>query len=45
MEPKRFIIYLKRGIACALSNSGHKQYPSKSPNQNNSNHGVYGIPS
>jgi hypothetical protein len=27
MEPKRFLIYPKRGIAHALNNFGHKQYP------------------
>jgi hypothetical protein len=45
MEPKRFIMYHKKGIACPLSNFGHKQYPSKILDQNNSNHGVDIIPS
>ncbi len=36
MEPKGFIIYPNRGIACALRNYGHKQYPSNSLDQNNS---------
>jgi hypothetical protein len=30
MEPKKFIIYFKRGIVHALNNFGHKQYPSNS---------------
>jgi hypothetical protein len=30
MEPKGFIIYPNRGIARALNNFGHKQYPSNS---------------
>jgi hypothetical protein len=30
MEPKRFFIYPKRGIAHPLNNYGHKQYPSSS---------------
>jgi hypothetical protein len=29
MEPNGFIIYFNRGITCALSTSGHKQYPPK----------------
>jgi hypothetical protein len=37
MEPKGFLIYPNRGITCALSNFGHKQYPSKNLDQNNSN--------
>jgi len=45
MEPKGFIIYPNRGIACALNNFRPKKYPSKSLDQNNSNHGVYKIPS
>ncbi len=44
MEPKEFS-YLNKGIACALSNSKHKQYPSNSLDQINSIHGVYRIPS
>jgi hypothetical protein len=43
MEPKGFLIYLERGITCALGNFGHKQYPSNSVDQNNSIHGVYRI--
>ncbi len=27
MEPKQFLIYPKTGIAHALNNFGHKQYP------------------
>ncbi len=38
MEPKGFLIQPKRGIAHALSNYGHKQYPSNSLDQNNSIH-------
>jgi hypothetical protein len=38
---KGFLIYPKRGIACALNNFGHKQYPSNNLDQNNSIHGVY----
>jgi hypothetical protein len=45
MEPKGFLIYPNRGIACALSNFGHKQYPSNTLDQNNSIHDVYRIPS
>ncbi len=45
MEPKGFMIYHKRGIAHALSNFGHKQYLSKSLDQNNLVYGVYKIPS
>jgi hypothetical protein len=45
MEAKGFIIYLKRGIACASSNYKHKQYPFNNLNKNNSIHGVYTIPS
>jgi hypothetical protein len=45
MEPKGFLIYPNKGIACALNNFGHKQYPSNSLDQNNSIHGVYRIPS
>jgi hypothetical protein len=45
MEPKGFIIYPNRGIVFALSNFGHKQYPSNILNQNNPIHGVYIIPS
>jgi hypothetical protein len=44
MEPKGILIYLNRGIAFALNNFGHKQYPSNSLDQNNSIHGVYKIP-
>jgi len=32
MEPKQFLIYLKKGIAHVLSNYGHKQYPFNSLN-------------
>jgi hypothetical protein len=45
MESKGFLIYLNRGIACALSNYRHKQYPSNNLDQNNSIHGVSIIPS
>jgi hypothetical protein len=45
MEPKGFPIYLRKGIAQALSNFGHKQYPSNSLDKNNLIHGVYKIPS
>ncbi len=45
MEPKGFLIYFNRGIACALSNFGHKQYPANSLDKNNSINGVYKIPS
>jgi len=30
MKPKRFLIYLMRGIAHPLSNFKHKQFPSNS---------------
>jgi hypothetical protein len=30
IEPIRFFIYLKKGIAHPLNNYGHKQYPSSS---------------
>jgi hypothetical protein len=43
MEPNVFFGYLERGIACSLSLFGHEQYPFNSPNQNNSNHGVYNV--
>jgi len=42
---KGILIYPNKGIACALNNFGHKQYPSNSLDQNNSIHGVYKIPS
>jgi hypothetical protein len=45
MEPKGFLIYLNRGIACALNNYKHKQYLFNNLNKNNSIHGVYKIPS
>jgi hypothetical protein len=45
MEPKGFLIYPNRGIACTLNNYGHKKYPSNSLYQKNSIHGVYKIPS
>jgi hypothetical protein len=45
MEPKQFLIFLKRGITHALCNFGHKQYPSHSLDQNNSIHSVYKLPS
>jgi hypothetical protein len=45
MEPRGFIIYPNRVIACALNNYGNKQYLSNNLDQNNSNHGVYKIPS
>jgi hypothetical protein len=38
---KGILIYLYRGIACALNSSGHKQYPSNNLDQNNSIYGVY----
>jgi hypothetical protein len=41
IKPRGFIIYPDRGIACALNNFGHKQYPSNSLDQNNSINGVY----
>jgi hypothetical protein len=41
MEPKGFIIYPDRDIACALNSFEHKQYPSNSLDQNNSINGVY----
>jgi hypothetical protein len=41
MEPKGFIIYRDKDIACALNYFGHKQYPSNSLKQNNSINGVY----
>ncbi len=44
MEPKGFLIYLNRGIACALKKFKHKQYPSNILDQSNSIHGVYRIP-
>jgi hypothetical protein len=37
---QRIIIYYRKGIACALNNSGHKQYPSNSLDQNNLINGV-----
>jgi hypothetical protein len=43
IEPKGILIYLNKGITFALSNFGHKQYPSNSLDQNNSIHGVYKI--
>ncbi len=46
MEPKKFLIYLNKGIARALSsNFGHEQYPFDSLYQKKSTHGVYKIPS
>jgi len=45
MEPKQFLIYPEKGIARALCNYGHNQYPSNSLEQNNSIHNVYKIPS
>jgi hypothetical protein len=44
MEPKGFMGYLERGIACGLNNFGHEHYPFNSLNQNNSTHGVYKFP-
>jgi len=41
MEPKGFMGYLERGIACELNSFGQEHYPSNSLNQNNSAHGVY----
>jgi hypothetical protein len=35
MEVKVFLIYCNKGIACALSNYGHKQYPSNKMDENN----------
>jgi len=45
MEPKGFLMYPNRGIACALQKFRHKQYPSNILDQSNSIHGVYKIPS
>jgi hypothetical protein len=45
MDPKGFLIYYNKGIACALSNYGHKQYPSNNLDPNNSINGVYILPS
>jgi hypothetical protein len=45
MEPKGFLIYSSRGIACAFNNFGHKQYPSNNMDQNNLVNGVYMLPS
>jgi hypothetical protein len=47
MEPKGFLIYPNKGIACALlsSNFGHEKYPSNNLLQNNYAHGVCKIPS
>ncbi len=46
MEPKGFLIYAYRGIACALSsNFGHEHYPSDNLLQNTYTHGVNKIPS
>jgi hypothetical protein len=36
MEPNVFLGYLKRGIACLVSPSGHEQYSSNILDQNNS---------
>jgi hypothetical protein len=44
VESNGFLIYPNRGIAHALSNYRHKQYPSNNLNQDNSIHGVYKIP-
>jgi hypothetical protein len=44
MEPKGFLIYPNKGIACALSNNyGHEQYPFDNLLQNNYAYGVYKI--
>ncbi len=43
MEPKAFMGYLERGIACSLSLFGHEQYLSNSLDQNNSAHGMYSV--
>jgi hypothetical protein len=45
MEPKGFLIYSNKGVACALNNFGHKQYPSNNLDQNNSINDVYRKPS
>jgi hypothetical protein len=39
-----FMGYLKRCSACELSISGHEQYPSNNPNQNNYAHGICILP-
>jgi len=44
MEPKDFLYTYEKGIAHALSNYRHEQYPFDSLDQNNSTHGVYKIP-
>jgi hypothetical protein len=44
IEPKWFLGYPTRGIACALSILKHEQYHSDSLDQNNVAHGVYWIP-
>jgi hypothetical protein len=41
IEPKGFLGYPTRGIACALNIPTHKYYPSDTLNQNNLAHVVY----
>jgi hypothetical protein len=41
IEPKGFLGYPTRDIACALNIACHKQYPFDSIDQNNLAHGVY----
>jgi hypothetical protein len=43
MEPKGFMGYLERGIACEFNSYGHEQYPFDNLFQNNYAHGVYKI--
>ncbi len=44
IDPKGFLGYPTRGIACALNIPTHKYYPSDILDQNNLAHGVYWIP-
>jgi hypothetical protein len=41
IEPKGFLGYLTRCIACALNIPKHEKYPFDSLDQNNLAHGVY----
>jgi len=41
IDPKGFLGYPTRGIACALNIPTHKYYPSDILDQNNLAHGVY----
>jgi hypothetical protein len=41
IEPKGFLGYPTRDIACALSIPTHEQYPFNSIDQNNLTHGIY----